>query len=228
MTKCISRRQKKGTAYYNYIEASRTSVHYEELAKRIVDIFRPRNCLEIGCATGIVVKRINDWGVEAHGIDVSEWAVARREHPNVSLAGAEGLPFPDNSFDLVFSCHSLEHIPLEKKDAAFAEMTRVCSDGVQFHMLPIIGLGPYAGDPDFIVEGLRADPTHNLLFDKDWWIEQWGRFGWNDTGLKIAFAYDTPSFELTDSQYVLARKVVPDHIRADTREQRRRGARPSS
>src|SRR5437667_1197841 len=113
--------QNKGTVYRNYLESARTSGTYKDIARRVVEIFRPQRCLEIGCATGIIVKHINDLGCEAHGIDVSEWAVTHREHSNISLAGAETLPFADDEFDLVFSCHSLEHIPFEKKDAAFSE-----------------------------------------------------------------------------------------------------------
>lgn len=210
--------RKKGTVYCNYLETARTSGTYKGIANRIVDIFRPRRCLEIGCATGVIVKHINDLGYEAHGIDVSEWAVNQREHANVTLAGAESLPFAGDEFDLVFSCHSLEHIPFEKKDAAFLEMTRVCPRGVQFHMLPIIGMGPYSGDPQLVVEGLRQDPTHNLLFDKDWWLSEWGRSGWQDTGLRIAFSDDTPNFELTDCQYVLTQAAVSNEIRERIQE----------
>src|SRR5438876_12158134 len=79
----------KGTVYLNYLESARTSATYKDIARRVVEIFRPRRCLEIGCATGIIVKHINDLGCEAHGIDVSEWAVNHREHSNISLAGAE-------------------------------------------------------------------------------------------------------------------------------------------
>jgi SAM-dependent methyltransferase len=205
--------REKGTVYSNYLEAARTSVTYKDIARRVVEIFRPRRCLEIGCATGIIVKHINDLGCEAHGIDVSEWAVNHREHSNISLAGAETLPFADDEFDLVFSCHSLEHIPFEKKDAAFSEMTRVCSRGFQFHMLPIIGMGLYKGDPVLVAEELRRDPTHNLLFDKERWLSEWARFGWVDTGLRIALSDDTPYFDLSDSQYLLLSGRVPDDIR---------------
>ena len=55
------------------------------------------------------------------------------------------LPFPDGLFDVVFSCHMLEHLTTETVDEPIREMTRECSDdGLQFHLLPILGSGPYS------------------------------------------------------------------------------------
>ncbi|PTB30302.1 hypothetical protein C9I56_02755 [Paraburkholderia caribensis] len=194
----------RGTVYKNYREESRRNRTYFEVAEAIVTCFKPRRVLEIGCATGIVVKHLNDLGVEAHGIDVSEWAVENREHQNVRLCGAESLPFEDDYFDVVFSVHSLEYLPSEIKDAAFSEMTRVCKTGIQFHMLPIIGSGPYVGDTFGHLLRLRTDPSHNLLFDKQWWFNEWAKYGWQKTGLQIAFLHDSEHFELTACQYILS------------------------
>lgn len=48
-----------------------------------------------------------------YGLDASRWAVEHRLHPNVALGTADDIDFPDNTFDLVFSCHVLEHIQPE-------------------------------------------------------------------------------------------------------------------
>ena len=69
--------QNKGTVYRNYLESARTSGTYKDIARRVVEIFRPQRCLEIGCATGIIVKHINDLGCEAHGIDVSPASIRK-------------------------------------------------------------------------------------------------------------------------------------------------------
>lgn len=60
--------QTKGTVYNNYLEVARSSAIYREIAQLIFDVFRPKRTLEIGCATGIIVKHLNELGVEAHGI----------------------------------------------------------------------------------------------------------------------------------------------------------------
>src|SRR5262245_54050130 len=73
----------KGTQYTNYLEKALDSRIYRGMATAIWEVFRPARTLEIGCAAGPIVKHLNDMGCEAHGIDISKWAVANRFHPNV-------------------------------------------------------------------------------------------------------------------------------------------------
>ena len=148
--------------------------------------------------------------MRTHGIDVSEWAIANREHPNVLLAGVEKLPFPDGHFDLVYSVHSLEHIPGSLKDAAFDEMARVGGRAVQFHMLPIIGLGPYVGDRDAVIAGLKRDPTHSLLNDRSWWLDEFQRVGLHDLNVGLHFKSESGPPDLGESQILVGgRRPIP-------------------
>src|SRR5436309_3465998 len=80
---------KRGTAYVNYREGARDSKTFQELAIAIREVFQSRRVLDVGCATGAIVRRLNDLGCEAHGIDVSKWAVQNAEHQNVRLASAD-------------------------------------------------------------------------------------------------------------------------------------------
>ena len=45
-------------------------------AEFIVEKFNPKTFLDIGCAYGELVKALHDLGVDAYGIDGSEYAVA--------------------------------------------------------------------------------------------------------------------------------------------------------
>jgi SAM-dependent methyltransferase len=207
----------RGTAYSDYLRSARRSPTYAELAERIAHVFQPKRTLEVGCATGIVVKHLNDRGCEAFGVDVSDWAIEHREHPNVVHAGAEALPFEDGSFDLVFSVHALEHIPAHLEHRALAELDRVAAEGSrQFHLMPIVGRGPYVGAA--AIDGLRKDPTHNLLRTFDEWLYAWATHGWHDSGLVILIRNDTESFELSSCQYLLTRTSVPADVVARVRE----------
>jgi SAM-dependent methyltransferase len=196
----------RGTQYRAYLEEAPKNRTYFEIAETIHRVFRPERTLEIGCATGAIVSHLATFGVDAHGIDVSDWAVENRLHPNVSVASVESLPFEDNQFDVVYSCHALEHIPFPIKEKAFAELSRVCK-GFQFHMLPILESGPYKGDRFAHLLNLRTDPTHSLLFDKPWWIEQFKAFGWIDTGVNLALVHDNEHFELSDCQLIFNRQI---------------------
>ena len=188
----------KGTVYNNYLEVSRSSLIYREIAEAVARVFRPRRALEIGCATGVIVRYLNEMGVETHGIDVSEWAVSKREHPHVVLAGVEKLPFPDGHFDFIYSVHALEHIPQPLKSAAFEELRRVCGRGTQFHMMPIVGLGPYVGERDAVIAGLQKDPTHSLLDDRIWWLAEFKQIGFADVHAGLHFANEAGAIDLSE------------------------------
>lgn len=209
--------QSKGTVYVDYLAVSRSSPIYAEIADAIAEVFKPRRVLELGCATGIIVRLLNEKGVEAHGIDVSQWAIDNREHHYVTLAGAEKLPYPDGHFDLVLSVHALEHIPAELAASAFHEIARVCPTGPQWHMLPIIGLGPYRGDRASVVAGLKKDPTHNLLEDENWWLARFADAGLSDSGLAVYLRTEAGSIDLSESQLVVAGAALTPETRRRTR-----------
>lgn len=196
----------RGTAYVDYKTGAAESLIFKNVAQAVAAVFKPTRVLEIGCATGAIVAELNRIGVEAHGIDVSAWAVEHSLHPNVKLASADNLPFADGEFDLLISSHALEHIPIELSEAAFREMQRVCSPHAsQFHMLPIIGTYPYDGDPELAIYELRKDPTHVLLNDKQWWLGRW-QSDWSVVPLNIHFEHDTDNGELSSGQFFISRK----------------------
>ncbi|WP_230990160.1 class I SAM-dependent methyltransferase [Rhodococcus oxybenzonivorans] len=93
--------------------------------------------LDIGCGTGIFSRRaarVVRPGGRVVGIDPSppmiEYA-ARRALANCTfvIAGAEDLPQPDASFDLVTSSLAIHHIPPELRAKALAEAFRVLRPG---------------------------------------------------------------------------------------------------
>jgi SAM-dependent methyltransferase len=174
--------------------------------------------LEIGCATGIVVRYLNEAGIDAHGIDVSEWCIANREHPKVVLAGAEKLPYPDGYFDFVYSMHALEHLPESLKDAAFEEIRRVCPTGLQFHTLPMIGMGPYLGEEQDVRERLRKDPTHNLLYNKSWWLGEFRKIGFEELHVYAHFQHESWAIDMGHSQLLLSDRPAASELLHRLRE----------
>jgi SAM-dependent methyltransferase len=81
------------------------------------EYIRNKTILDVGCGIGRWSKYLADRAKFIECIDPSDavYAAAKflRSHSNirVSKAGVQGIPFPDNSFDFVFSLGVLHHIP---------------------------------------------------------------------------------------------------------------------
>lgn len=84
-------------------------------AEFIIEKFSPKTALDIGCAFGELVAALNDKGVDAYGIDGSDYAVSqsnpsiRKKILKVNL-NSDPFPFEDKKFDFVGSFYSVEHI----------------------------------------------------------------------------------------------------------------------
>jgi len=52
------------------------------IADRIVREINPRTALDAGCAMGFLVEALRERGVEAYGVDISEYAISQ-VHPSV-------------------------------------------------------------------------------------------------------------------------------------------------
>jgi ubiquinone/menaquinone biosynthesis C-methylase UbiE len=86
---------------------------------------RGRAVLEVGCGTGLLLRRIERFARSAEGVDLSPGmlAVARTRGLSVAVGSATNLPFPDASFDVACSFKVLAHV--RDIRTALAEMARV-------------------------------------------------------------------------------------------------------
>jgi ubiquinone/menaquinone biosynthesis C-methylase UbiE len=88
-----------------------------------------RDVLDVGCGTGLLLRRIARFARSARGVDLSPEMLerARARGLDVVLASATRLPFPDASFDVACSFKVLAHI--RDVRGALAEMARVVRPG---------------------------------------------------------------------------------------------------
>jgi SAM-dependent methyltransferase len=98
------------------------------LIRRYVPLNR-RRILDVGCGIGTYVRRFRDFTDDAYGVDIDREKVeeASRYLPNISVAPAEELPFPDGDFDVVLLHEVLEHVVDDSQ--AVLEAARVLRPG---------------------------------------------------------------------------------------------------
>jgi len=95
--------------------------------------------LDVGCCTGNLLRTTGKLypEVELVGLDPDHKALARAGRKarragvdmRLDRGFAQELPYPDGSFDRVFSSLMLHHLDGTSKDALFAEVTRVLRPG---------------------------------------------------------------------------------------------------
>jgi 2-polyprenyl-3-methyl-5-hydroxy-6-metoxy-1,4-benzoquinol methylase len=85
--------------------------------------------LEVGCATGLLLKRAHERGWRTTGVELSPDAVAhaRALGLDVRQGTLEGAALPGGSFDVVYMGDVLEHVPDCR--ATLAEVARVLAPG---------------------------------------------------------------------------------------------------
>ncbi|HZU31267.1 MAG TPA: methyltransferase domain-containing protein [Candidatus Angelobacter sp.] len=116
------------------------SLRREELARvfsRYGERFKGADVLEIGSGSGVQLKAIQRLARSAKGIDVCNGNYS--QHRIIDVIDYDGLniPFPDSSFDLIFSSHVLEHLIDEPQ--LYKEMARVLRPGgTAIHVVPTI------------------------------------------------------------------------------------------
>lgn len=165
---------------------------FDRVAEEIVREFHPSTVLDAGCAMGFLVEGLRKRGVEASGVDVSEYAISQvhesvAEHCHVASL-TEPLP---GRYDLITCIEVLEHVPPEEAASAIANL---CAASDQL----LISSSP----SDY------AEPTHLNVQPPEFWSALLAREGFfRDVDRDLS--YLTPWAAL----YVRRQEEVPETVR---------------
>ncbi len=102
------------------------------VAKDIIEHFSLKpgdKVLDIGCGKGFLVKDLLALGIDAYGLDISEYALMHCEPEVVARihqGSGDHLPFPDGSFDCVLSLNTIHNFTREQAVVALQEIQRLC------------------------------------------------------------------------------------------------------
>lgn len=105
--------------------------------------FTPKaRILEVGCGSGHLTELLQQVSLSTIGIDINPRAIQQTGKTNLHVMDVQHLEFPDQSFDIVVSAHTLEHVPDIMK--SLCEIERVLKEGGYFVWIypyePIRGL----------------------------------------------------------------------------------------
>ena len=127
--------ERASDSYFNDIEERRYRTHYH-----LPELFASmdgadRTLLEVGCGIGVDSIQLAKRGFQVTAVDLTENALAvaeqfaarRQVTIDFRLGNAEGLDFPDESFDAVYSFGVLHHTP--DIERSVAEVHRVLRPG---------------------------------------------------------------------------------------------------
>jgi len=134
---------------------------FDTMARRIVADLQPTTVLDAGCAIGMLVEALRNHGVDATGIDISEWAI---EHVAPGAAGyceqaSLTQPLP-RRYDLITCIEVIEHIP--EPDATKA-LENLCSATDRI----LISTSPF----DY------GEPTHVNVHPPEEWAARFATYG---------------------------------------------------
>lgn len=142
-----------------YTDSAYWGTFFAQIANQIVETFHPKTVLDAGCALGYLVAALRDLGVEAYGVDVSEYAITnvREDIKPYCAVGSltDTLPVSlPRKYDLVVTIEVLEHLTVEDGKKAIQNLCTL-SDRVLFSSTP----------SDF------DDITHINVQQREYWSE---------------------------------------------------------
>jgi|SRR3989338_2494578 len=114
-----------------YQKYSGTHILGKEIVDKYLNLLFPfsqnKNVLEVGCGSATFTTHISKISSKTFGIDFSEKMlhIAKKVDPKTffSIGNAVLLPFKKNSFDMVYSFRTLQHVPNFKQ--SLSEMVKI-------------------------------------------------------------------------------------------------------
>lgn len=143
---------------------------HSALAQKVIDRWMSRlpeckSVLDLGCGVGFCQPMFEAWGKAYEGICLGEDFIgAQRLGRNVKLMDFNFLEYDDNSFDLCFARHSLEH--------SFSPLISL----MEWRRVSKTWLGLVLPAPEHYLPGGR---NHPYVLYKNQWVALFEIAGWN-------------------------------------------------
>ena len=135
-------------------------------------IMQEDRILDFGCAKGYVVHGLRLLGYDAHGVDVSEYAISQApKEVNGYVTKIEPFEEISADYDWVICKDILEHLPYESIDDQL-QLLADCTAN-------LIAMVPLGDGQKYYIEAYEQDVTHIIREDLKWWEDRFFRNGFN-------------------------------------------------
>ncbi|MBN2549200.1 MAG: methyltransferase domain-containing protein [Anaerolineales bacterium] len=153
--------------YYNqyfsrpYLRDDTWMSFFGQIADEVASRIQPETVLDAGCALGFLVEDLRQHGIQAYGMDISEYAI---QHVQAEIApycrvGSITEPLPQE-YDLIICIEVLEHLPASQVGQAIKNLC-ARTPAVLFSSTPY----------DY------KETTHLNCQPVEYWAEQFARHG---------------------------------------------------
>ena len=173
---------------------------HTRMAKKVIDRWMSRmttchTVLDVGAGQGFCQKMFENWTVKYEGIALGEDVIKAQElGRNVKRMDFNFLEYEDESFDLIFSRHSLEHSPMPI--ITLMEWRRVAKNWLGL-VLPAPEWYTYRGQNHYSV--MNTDQINNLLDMAGW------RLLWEEVRM-LAPDKEKPDERLPNEYWIMSEK----------------------
>lgn len=134
--------------------------------------------LDYGCGKGYVVKALRLLGVDASGVDISDYAISQCD-PDVKKYCRvidQSISFTHEKFDWLITKDVLEHLEQEDLEQFFYTYDSIADR--QFHVIPLGDNGK------FRIDNYHLDASHVQIQNEEWWISLFKNKGWKHVELQ--------------------------------------------
>ncbi|GAH49723.1 unnamed protein product, partial [marine sediment metagenome] len=125
--------------------------------------------LDVGCAFGFLCAALQDAGVDARGIDISEYSISQalpQVKGKLSVCDVtRGTPFKGREFPTVVAFQTMEHIPIDRIPLVVKEMCRISGEYIVLEV-------PTWYDDKTADRSDTFDKSHVSFYSASFWVDQ--------------------------------------------------------
>lgn len=172
------------------------------MAKSFIEIFGVdfgSSVLDFGCSRAYFVKALREHGINAFGVDISEWAI-KNCHEDVVDYVFNDIKDAPLFFDFIFSKDVLEHIPEIDLESTVSLLLSKCRDAAIF----IVPLAKSEGG-EYIYPCDELDKTHIHRKTLQGWVDLIEPFAKDFT---IFVSNKIPSLKKASEQYLGSTGII--------------------